>query len=72
MVRLGSPEKASQLGMIEGVEHPNNDATKITLGVLGAATTTAVGLYLYKRRRTKTKNTEQEHPKPVPDPMDVV
>eukprot|EP00986_Skeletonema_menzelii_P009411 scaffold4277_cov140-Skeletonema_menzelii.AAC.4 len=80
LVRLGAPEKASslQFGMIEGREHPSTSthaATKITCGVLGIATTAAVGLYLYKKRRTtntKTKNTEQqeetEHSDSVPDP----
>ena len=77
-MRLGAPEKASslQFGMIEveGREHPSTHAaTKITCGVLGIATTAAVGLYLYKKRRTtKTKNTEQqeetEHSDSVPDP----
>ena len=59
-----------QTGMIDGVEHPSNHAaTKITCGVLGIATTAAVGLYLYKRRRRTetTKNTETEHSDSVPD-----
>ena len=79
LVRLGSPEKAYDMDvdmnadMIEGAEHPNHTATKITCGVLGIATTAALGLYLYKKRRTKTKNKEeQEHSKSAPDPMDIV
>ena len=86
MVRLGSPETpydwdvdmgegapAFQTGMIEGAEHPNHAAAKITCGVLGIATTAAVGLYLYKKRHTtKTKNTEQEHSDSAPDPMEIV
>ena len=63
-----------QTGMIEGVENPNHAAAKITCGVLGIATTAALGLYLYKRRRhTETKNTETEHSSDsVPDPMEDV
>ena len=87
LVRLGPPKQASydtntgedlpaglQTGMIEGVEHPSNHAaTKLTCGVLGIATTAALGLYLYKRRRrTETKNTETEHSDSVSDPMEDV
>ena len=63
-----------QTGVIEGAEHPNHAATKITCGVLGIATTTALGLYLYKKRKrhTETKNTETEHSDSTPDPMEDV
>ena len=79
-VRLGSLEKphdwdtALETEMIAGVEHSSNHtATKITSGVVGIATTTALGLYLYKTRHTsKTKNTETEHSESAPDPMEIV
>ena len=82
LVRLGAPVKASSHQIGSSTTHT---AAKITCGILGIATTAAIGLYLYKRRRTnKTNNTEEEQQQEkkkdeqenpddtdsVPDPME--